>query len=96
MMSTLMTSANILKSSTSLLSVWQICYLLMLSLSTFGPIALFQAFLPLLKASRNPKFVVVSSGVASSVFPSMGYGIHHAPYTLSKVRVYFILPQSRA
>ena len=53
--------------------------------STFGPIALFKAFLPLLKASNDPKFVVIGTLASSSIFPTMGYGISHAPYALSKV-----------
>jgi norsolorinic acid ketoreductase len=42
-----------------------------------GPIRLFQAVLPLLKAAKQPKFAVISSGVATIS------GAEHIPWNIS-------------
>jgi len=50
------------------------------SVNVIGPVLLFQAVLPLLQKSRNPKFVAMSSGAASiegierSFIPNAAYG----------------------
>ena len=57
--------------------------------NTFGPVRLFQHFFPLLSLSADPKFIVVSTGVASIAFqPSLP----HFPvtcYALSKAAINF-------
>jgi norsolorinic acid ketoreductase len=55
-----------------------------------GPIRLFQAVLPLLQAAKQPKFAVISSGVATIA------GAEHIPwavssYGASKAALNFIL-----
>lgn len=55
-----------------------------------GPVRLFQATLPLLKAAKQPKFVVISSGVATIA------GAEYIPYAVtsygaSKAALNFLL-----
>ncbi|RFU33891.1 hypothetical protein B7463_g2421, partial [Scytalidium lignicola] len=59
-----------------------------LEINTIAPIVLFQASLPLLEASKNPKFFVVSTTLASfELLPQMP--LQTIAYGLSKVAVTF-------
>lgn len=57
-----------------------------LEINTIAPIVLFQATLPLLEASKNPKFFVISTGIASlELMPN--YPMLTIAYGLSKIAV---------
>ncbi|CAD0095615.1 unnamed protein product [Aureobasidium mustum] len=71
-----------------------------LEVNTIGPLALFQAFLPLLKKSSNPKFVAMSTGVASmtemeamQVMPMTAYGASKAALNYIVRKLHFENPE---
>ncbi|KAI4730387.1 NAD(P)-binding protein [Aureobasidium sp. EXF-10728] len=64
--------------------------------NTIGPLALFQAFLPLLLKSANPKFVALSTGVASlgdmdamPLMPVTAYGASKAALNYIVRKIHF-------
>ena len=58
--------------------------------NTVGPVRLFNAFLPLLQRSADPKYVVVSSLVGSIASQSYFPTLHVANYGSSKAAINFI------
>ncbi|KAH0387968.1 NAD(P)-binding protein, partial [Aureobasidium melanogenum] len=68
--------------------------------NTIGPLALFQAFLPLLTKSSNPKFVAMSTGVASmsemeamQSMPVTAYGASKAALNYIVRKIHFENPE---
>lgn len=59
-----------------------------LEVNSIAPLILFQAFVPALKASSNPKYIPISTGGASSAYIAMPMG--QACYGGSKVLMNFI------
>lgn len=57
------------------------------TVNTYGPVLLFQAFLPLLQKSLNPKFVVIST-IASSIGAMIPFNV--ASYGASKAMVNYL------
>ena len=57
--------------------------------NTFGPVRLFQHLFPLLSRSSDPKFVVVSTGVASIAFQPSLPNFPVTCYALSKAAINF-------
>ena len=58
--------------------------------NTVGALRLFQAFFPLLGRSADPKFIVVSTGVASIAFQSSLPNFHVTCYGASKAALNYI------
>ena len=67
----------------------------LIDVNTIGPLVLFQAVLPLLQKSRNPKFVAVSSAVGSiggmelRPYPMFGYGASKAALNYIVRKIHF-------
>ena len=57
--------------------------------NTFGPVRLFQHFFPLLGRSSDPKFIVISTGVASIAFQPSLPNFPVTCYALSKAAINF-------
>ncbi|KAH0355485.1 NAD(P)-binding protein, partial [Aureobasidium melanogenum] len=71
-----------------------------LEVNTIGPLALFQAFLPLLMKSPNPRFVAMSTGVASmgemeatQLMPVTAYGASKAALNYIVRKIHFENPE---
>lgn len=71
-----------------------------LDVNTIGPLALFQAFLPLLAKSTNPRFVAMSTGVASlgdmeamPLMPVTAYGASKAALNYIVRKIHFENPR---
>ena len=70
-----------------------------LQVNTVGPIILFQAMLPLLKASAGPKFIVISSIIGSIAslkelpVPAGAYGVSKAAINYLVRKIHFEHPE---
>lgn len=66
-----------------------------MAVNTIGPLLLFQATWPLLNAAKDPKFIVMATGVSSFALaeqlplPSAGYGASKAALNYIATKIHF-------